>query len=139
MRRLFLDANIILDFVSERKPFFDPIAKVISLVDLERLTFVVTPLSYATVYYLLSKGGNKKFALERLIRFKIICEICVMDENIVEQGLHSNMKDFEDALQYFSAVKSDCDVIITRNGKDFKNSDLPVMIPEEFLKSLNLR
>ncbi len=138
MRRVFLDANIILDFVGERYPFFNSIAKVISLIDRKQLIFVVTPLSYATVYYLLSKGGRNSYALNKLIKFKIVCEVCVMNEKILEQALHSDMKDFEDALQYFSALKAECDVILTRNGRDFKTSDIPVMTPEQFILSFDL-
>jgi predicted nucleic acid-binding protein len=137
MNRLFLDTNIVLDFITERTPFFDSIASIISLVDKNDFTFVVTPLSYATIFYLTSKNGKQQYALDRLVRFKIVCEICIMDEQIVESALHANMKDFEDALQYFSALKAGCDVIITRNGKDFKKSDLPIMTPSEFLSSIN--
>lgn len=137
MNRLFLDTNIILDFITERTPFFDSIASIISLVDKNDFTFVVTPLSYATIFYLTSKNGKQQYALDRLVRFKIVCEICIMDEQIVESALHANMKDFEDALQYFSALKASCDVIITRNAKDFKNSHIPIMTPTEFLCSIN--
>ena len=59
-----------------------------------------------------------------------------MDEQTVEKGLNTTIKDFEDALQYFSATESGCEIIITRNGKDFKHSLLPVMTASEFLKSL---
>jgi len=77
--------------------------------------------------------------LQKLRKFKIICEICKLDEHIVEKGLNSNFTDFEDALHYFSAVDSDCEIIITRNGKDFKKSLLPVMTADEYLQSLKTK
>ncbi len=55
----------------------------------------------------------------------------------VEKALNSSFSDFEDALQYFSATASNCDIIITRNAKDFRQSLLPIMSADEFLKSLN--
>ena len=60
----------------------------------------------------------------------------MLNEQTVEKGLNSDIKDFEDALQYFSATESECEIIITRNGKDFKKSLIPVMTANEFLSSL---
>jgi len=136
-RRIFIDTNIMLDLLGERKPFYDPIAKIATLAEMEKLTMVVSPISYATVNYFLAKFENAEIAKEKLRKFKIISEVCSLDEQTIEKGLNSSIKDFEDALQYFSATESDCEIIITRNGKDFKKSLLPVMTADEYLKSLN--
>lgn len=136
-KRIFIDTNVMLDFLGERKPYYESIAKIATLGEKQKLTLVASPLSYATVNYFLSKFENSKTAREKLRKFKIISEICSLDEHTVEKGLNSSFKDFEDALQYFSATESDCELIITRNGKDFKKSLLPVMTADEFLKSLN--
>lgn len=133
--RIFIDTNIMLDFLGERKPFYEPIAKIATLAEKGKLTMVVSPISFATVNYFLAKFENPKIAKEKLRKFKIICKICVLDEQTIEKGLTSSIKDFEDALQYFSATDSNCKVIITRNEKDFKQSLLPVMTADEFLKS----
>jgi len=138
-RRVFIDTNIMLDLLGEREPFYEPIAKIATLAEKEKLTMVVSPISFATVNYFLAKYESSKIAKEKLRKFKILCEVCHLDEQIVEKGLNSSMKDFEDALQYFSAAESDCKIIITRNVKDFKKSLLPVMTAEEFLKSLKLK
>lgn len=97
---------------------------------------VVSPNSFATVNYVLSKFEGSKIAREKLRKFKVLSEISSLGEHPIEKGLNSSFKDFEDALQYFSATESDCEIIITRNGKDFKKSLLPTMTPDEFLKSL---
>ena len=136
-KRLFIDTNIILDFLGERKPFYEPIAKIATLAEKQKLTMVVSPISFATVNYFLAKFENPKIAREKLRKFKIISKICSIDEHTVEKGLNSSIKDFEDALHYFSATESDCHIIITRNGKYFKKSLIPVMTADEFLKSLN--
>jgi len=135
-KRIFLDTNVILDFLGERKPFYQPIAKIATLSEKGQLTMVVSPISFATVNYFLSKFENPKVAKEKLRKFKIISEICSIGEQTIEKGLNSSFKDFEDALQYFCATESNSDIIITRNGKDFKKSLLPIMSPSEFLKSL---
>ncbi|AXP81552.1 PIN domain protein [Mariniflexile rhizosphaerae] len=136
IKRIFIDTNVMLDFLGERKPFYEPIAKIATLAEKEKLTMVVSPLSFATVNYFLSKFESPEISREKLRKFKIISEICSLDEQTVEKGLNASMKDFEDALQYFSATESDCEIIITRNGKDFKKSLIPVMTADEFLKSL---
>ena len=128
-----------LDLLGERKPYYDPIAKIATLAEKEKLTMVVSPISFATVNYFLAKFENPKIAREKLRKFKIISEISSLDEQTIEKGLNSSIEDFEDALQYFSATESDCEIIITRNGKDFKKSLLPVMTAEEFLKSLRVK
>lgn len=100
---------------------------------------VVSPISFATVNYFLTKFENADIAKEKLRKFKIISEVCSLDEQTIEKGLNASIKDFEDALQYFSATESNCKIIITRNGKDFKKSLLPVMTADEFLKSISKR
>ncbi len=137
MRRIFIDTNVMLDFLGERHPYYEPIAKIATLSDKDELRMVVSPISFATVNYLLSKYENPKTAIEKLRKFKVISEISIIDEHIVEKALNSSFSDFEDALQYFSAIASNCNIIITRNAKDFCKSLLPVMSADEFLGSLN--
>ena len=135
--KLFIDTNIMLDLLGERIPFYDSIAKIATLADKGQVTIVVSALSYSTVSYILTKYENSETAKSKLRKFKIISEICPLDELIIEKGLNSNFSDFEDSLQYFSALTSDCDILITRNGKDFKESQIPVMNAAEYFKSLN--
>lgn len=68
--------------------------------------------------------------------FKILCNVCTVDKETIEKGLNSEFNDFEDAVQYFTALQANCSIIITRNGKDFKNATLPVMSDEEYLSSI---
>lgn len=134
--RLFIDTNIMLDLLGERHPFYEPIAKLATLADRGKIKMIVSPISFATVNYLIAQSETPKIAKEKLRKFKIISEICSLDEHTIEKGLNSSFTDFEDALQYFSALDSDCETIITRNGKDFKKSLIPVMTAEEYLNSI---
>jgi hypothetical protein len=90
----------------------------------------------STVKYFLSRAKTQEKAGQQLRNFKIISEICALDETIIEKGLNSAFPDFEDAFQYFSAIASGCHIIITRNGKHFKKSQLPVMTADEYLASI---
>lgn len=136
MSRIFLDTNVILDLLGERVPFFDSIAKVATLADQKKLTLIVSPLSFTTMNYVLNKYETSKSVLNKLRKFKIICEVCEVNEETIDKALNSNFKDFEDAVQYFSALQSNCSIIITRNGKDFKHSTIPIMTAEEYLSSI---
>ncbi|TDD96209.1 type II toxin-antitoxin system VapC family toxin [Flavobacterium cellulosilyticum] len=136
MSRLFLDTNVILDLLGERDPFFDSIAKVATLADQKKLSIIVSPLSFTTINYVLNKYETSESVLNKLRKFKIICEICEVNEETIDKALNSSFKDFEDAVQYFSALQSNCSIIITRNGKDFKNATIPIMTAEEYSNSI---
>ncbi|QBN20282.1 type II toxin-antitoxin system VapC family toxin [Flavobacterium nackdongense] len=136
MSRIFLDTNVILDLLGERVPFFDSIAKVATLADQKKLTIIVSPLSFTTIDYVLNKYESSESVLNKLRKFKIICEVCEVNEETIDKALNSNFKDFEDAVQYFTALQTNCSIIITRNGKDFKNATIPIMTSEEYLSSI---
>jgi len=135
-KRVFLDTNIILDLLGEREPFYHSIAQIATLADQKKIQLIASPISFATVNYFLTKYDGVSIAKEKLRKFKVLCEISKLDETIVEKGLNSNFEDFEDSLQYFCAVDSGSEIIITRNAKDFKNALIPVMSAEEFIKSI---
>lgn len=134
MQRIFLDTNIVIDFLGEREGVYEPAAKVLTLADKKKIKIYTSPSSISNTYYLLSKYENTKAALEKIRKFKLICNISIMDDEVVEKAIHSDFKDFEDAMQYFSAIATSCDVIITRNEKDFKNALIPVMNAESYLQ-----
>ncbi len=134
--RLFLDTNVILDLLGEREPFYDSAAKIATLADKGKVKLIVSALSYSTVFCLLSRFEDVDSVKEKLRKFKIISDTSDLTSKIIEKGLSSAFSDFEDALQYHCALKADCNILITRNGKDFKNSEIPVMTGGEYLRSL---
>lgn len=134
---LFLDTNIVLDFLAQRHPFYESIVQIMSLAELGKVTIVASALSYSTVDYFLSRAIGAEGSKDSLRKFRAISEISGVDESIVDKGLNSEFIDFEDSLQYFCALQAGCSVIITRNGKDFRASTLPVMTPEEYLRGPN--
>lgn len=134
MSRLFLDTNVILDLLANREPHFVSIARLATLADQKKLVLVSSPLSFTTVDFILNKYESEDSVRAKLRKFKIICEVGEVNEEIIDKGLNSAFKDFEDAVQYYSALQANCSVIITRNAKDFKQSSIPVMTAEEYLK-----
>ena len=137
--KLFLDTNVVIDLLGEREEFYQSIAKIATLADKGRLYLVVSALTYSTVYYLLSRFEDKEIVKDKIRKFKVIAETSDLTNKVIDKGLSSNFVDFEDSLQYYCALNSDCNILITRNGKDFKESEIPVMSPNEYLKSLNTK
>jgi len=136
MIQIFLDTNVILDLLAKRSPFYDSIAKVATLADEKKIRLVSSPISFTTIEYVLSKYESSDSILNKLRKFKIICQVCEVNDETIEKALNSGFADFEDSVQYFSAIQSSCSIIITRNGKDFKNSSIPIMTAEEYLSSV---
>lgn len=130
-----MDTNIVLDLLGERIPFYDAASKIATLADRGDILIVVSGLSYATIFYVLSKFEPQNVVKEKLRKLKVISLIANLSDKVVEKALASAFKDFEDALQYYSALQSNCTHLITRNEKDFKLSDLPVMTALEYLES----
>ena len=134
--RIFLDTNVVLDLLGEREPFYDAAAKITTLADKGKIDLIVSALTYSTVYYLLSKFEDKELVREKIRKFKVVAKTSDLTDRVVDKALSSKYSDFEDALQYYCAVKRDCKILITRNGKDFKESEIPVLTPDEYLNSL---
>ncbi|MCC5929105.1 MAG: PIN domain-containing protein [Cyclobacteriaceae bacterium] len=134
--KLFLDTNVVVDLLGEREPFYDSIAKIVTLADNGNIQLIVSAFTYPTVYYLLSRFEDKELVKEKIRKFKVIAGTSDLTDKIINKGLSSNFNDFEDSLQYYCAVQTDCNVLITRNGKDFKTSEIAVLTPDEYLNSL---
>lgn len=137
--RLFLDTNVVLDLLGEREPFYKSAAIIATLADKGEIQLIVSALTYSTVFYILSRYESNEAVKEKIRKFKVIVETSDLTDRIIDKGLASKFTDFEDALQYYCAVKLDCDILITRNVKDFKESDIPVLTPDEFINSLKVK
>ena len=137
--RVFFDTNVVLDLLGEREPFYDSAAKITTLADKGKIDLIVSALTYSTVYYLLSRFEDKELVKEKIRKLKVVVQTSDLTDKIVDKGLSSKFSDFEDSLQYYCAIKMDCKILITRNGKDFKKSEIPVLSPDEYLKSLMIK
>lgn len=133
---LFLDTNILIDLIDKREPFYNDIAVIASMAENKEFKLAASSLSFVNTVYVVSRNVEEKLVLEALKKLRIICEVSNIDEIVIDKSLISNFNDFEDAVQYFSALHHKSEIILTRNKKDFKNSEIPTMTPSEFLASL---
>lgn len=135
MKKLFIDTNIVLDLLSRREPFYEESANLFSLADLKIIELSISSLTVANTSYTLLRQTNSKSAKEILRKLRLIIKILPLDDKIIGLALNDNsFSDFEDGLQYFTALENNQDLIITRNLKDFKKSNLPVMTARQFLE-----
>ena len=139
MNKIFIDTDVILDFFFDRKPFSDDATKLFILCEKKIVTGFVTPVILSNVYYLLRKTAKHEKVIEKLKMLINLIEIATINKATVLEALNSEFKDFEDALQNYSAQHDkDIQVIVTRNVKDFKESRLSVMTPETYLRIGNV-
>ena len=137
MHHILIDTDVILDFLFDRKPFYDDSAKLISLCEKVEIKGFVTAIMLSYIYYLLRKFAKHEKVIESLKSLLLILDISVTDRQAVQNALDSDFKDFEDALQNFSAqMEKYITIIVTRNIKDYKTSSLSIMTPETYLKTL---
>lgn len=139
MIKLFVDSDIILDLLAQREPHFIHAARLFTLIDQNEVIAYTSPLIFANLHYLLKKQTSNLLALKSLRKLKTLINILSIDERIIEQSLNSEFNDFEDAIQYFTAVNNGITLIITRNKTDYKRSKIDVLTAEEFLKSLDTK
>jgi predicted nucleic acid-binding protein len=137
MKRILTDTNIVIDLLAKREPFYKDAAKLFSLADKRKVRLFVSALTFANVNYVLLKQRKPEETKQILRRLKLIVGILDLEEKAINLALNDNdFNDFEDALQYFSAIENNIEIIVTRNLKDFRNSKLPVMTAEQCIKSL---
>ena len=135
MMKVFLDTNILIDYLSRREPFFVPAALLLQLGKRKKCQLMVSSLSFATASFILQ--AHYKMTHEAVVALfaKIVelCHITTVDAQTVQNAIASDFKDFEDALQYDSALRVKTDYLVTRNKQDFISSAILVFTPEEFL------
>ena len=133
MDKILVDTNIILDLLAKRESFFIEAQELFTLSDKKKIKLFVSSLTFANTYYVLSQSLKIENARKILRKFKVLVEVLPMDDKIIDLSLDSDFNDFEDAIQYYSAIENDLDLIITRNLKDFKQSKIPVLTAKDYL------
>jgi predicted nucleic acid-binding protein len=140
MTTVFIDTDIILDFLADRKPFTEEAAFLFTLIDQKKIKGCISSLCFSNLYFILRKVGIHAKVIKTLLELAELVEILKVDEITIKSALSSGFKDFEDAIQYYAAMESGkVDVLITRNVKDYKSASIPVMSPDSFLKTINLK
>ncbi|OFY98423.1 MAG: twitching motility protein PilT [Bacteroidetes bacterium RIFCSPLOWO2_12_FULL_31_6] len=138
MKKIFVDTNIIIDLIADRKPHSKFAIEIFKKSEDKELTLFTSSHSIATAHYLLKKYIGEKELREILFNLLDFIQVIPVNVDTIKKGLKSKHKDFEDAFQMISANSVEkMDYIITRNIKDFKDAEISVLPPDEFVNSLN--
>jgi predicted nucleic acid-binding protein len=137
MKQVFVDTNILIDLLADRPPFSKFAIEIFDLAEKKQIRLFTSSHSYATTHYLLKKHIGEKELRELLYSLLDFIELISIDSAIIKKSLLSKHKDFEDAIQIFAANSvADIDYIVTRNLKDFKNTGITVLPPDQVVKLL---
>jgi len=134
MEKILVDTNIVLDLLVKREEFYQEAQELFTLADHKDVKLYISSLTIANIHYILTRNLKSDETRKILIKFKVLVEVLPMTDKILELALVSDFKDFEDAIQYHTALEHEMDLILTRNKKDFKKSVLPVLTAKEYLK-----
>ena len=133
MKTIYIDCNVLIDWLIDREPFSFYATTLISLTEAKEIESYVSALTLANTYYVIRKELNKKIAEEFLKDSLKLFRIIDLTADIVEISITNKYKNFEDDLHYYSAVENSIEYIITRSKKDFKSEDIMIMDAEEFI------
>jgi predicted nucleic acid-binding protein len=134
--KLFVDSDILLDLFLERHPFYSYTQRLLLLPERKEIALFTSSVIINNLYYFIARDQNKQIAKQSLNILIDICKVLPVNESGVKLALDSEFNDFEDALQYFTAMEFGCEKIITRNLKHYKKSTIPVLTAEQFLRTL---
>lgn len=133
--KLFIDSDVVIDFFTDRKPYANPASELFELNEQGSVQLFLSAVSINNIYYIVRKFLGHKKTLEVVETLLNMTEIVGTTKSEILQALKNDFSDFEDSVQYSSALTiKDLDAIITRNTKDFRNSSVAVMTPLNFLK-----
>lgn len=139
MKGLFLDTNILIDFLADRQPFAAPAAYLFELGEQGKTSLYVSSLSFPNIYYIVRKQLGHKASLKLLAELASMTVTLAVDGRIMSSALASGFHDFEDALQYYTAISTrKVEAIVTRDTKGYRLSSIPVFTPDEALAAISL-
>jgi len=138
MTDLFIDTDVIIDFLIDRKPHSREAAIIFTLIEQKKLKGYVSSLTFSNLYYVLKKVESHNKVISKLDIISKMLTILKVDQQTIKDAIASGFSDFEDSIQYNCALDyKKIDVLITRNTKDYKNSEIPVMTPADYLKTVS--
>ena len=133
--KVFLDTNVLIDFIARREDFYQAAANLINLGVKGEIELYTTPLTYATCIFIARKVLGYDGVVKAMQMLDDYLNVTTMNSVQCKNALFSSMPDFEDMLQFESAFAAGCDVIVTRNKKHFPQDAIQVLDSKEFFDS----
>ena len=137
--KVFVDTNILLDVLMRRRPFYAAAAQLWTRAETAQVRASVSALSLSNVYYIVRKLAGKRRAAEALRLLRDVFDVTTVDRQIVDQAIDSDIDDFEDAVQYFCALRARARYLVTRDPKGFPGEGPTPISAEEFIGLIQTR
>ncbi|HCY40781.1 MAG TPA: twitching motility protein PilT [Prolixibacteraceae bacterium] len=139
MRR-FIDANILFATLNKEYPLFTWSSRLLSLQGKHNIELFISPLCLAIAFYFSSKKSGEKRQEKKIEMLRQHIRITTIDQNITDQAIQNKLiHDFENGLEYYSAIQNKCNCIITENQKDFYFIEIEAIGCEAYIMQLQLR
>lgn len=132
---LFIDTDVILDLLTERAPHFDAALDLFLRIQAKQVSAFTSPVVMANLFYILNRHFDRTTALQSLLKLKSLITVLNCGDRVIDQALLSDFRDFEDAIQYYTALEGNIDILITRNIKDYKTAGIQIYTPVTYIKS----
>ena len=133
MAKIFVDTDVCIDLLSGRKPFNATAEKLFSLADIGKIKICVSSLSFSNIDYVLRSQYSANHSRQIIAKFKTLVTVLSVDSKTIDLAIASDFHDFEDAIQYYSAIENGLTTLVTGNLKDFKKATIKVVTPETYL------
>lgn len=134
--KIFIDTNVLLDVLEQRAPHYEFSSQVWALAESGRADGYISAISFNNIHYLLQKHSGRAAAQRAVEIMNAVFTMVPLDQAVMGKSIEAKRTDFEDSIQFFSALKSNADFIVTRNVRDFPQNVIPVLSPENFLAQL---
>ena len=131
--KVFFDTNVVLDVLLDRKPFYHDSVALWTMAEHGTITGVIAAISCTNIAYIITRLQHRTAARKALSALRDVFTIAATDAQVISQAMDARFDDFEDAVQYFTALHAGADSIVTRNAIHFPRSGCPVVSPTEFL------
>ena len=131
--RVFVDTNLLLDVLAKREPFYTAASRVWTMAETGACEALISALSFNNIFYIVRKARDTATARRALVLLRDVFASVAPDQRILNQAIDSDVPDFEDAIQLYSAIHAGADYLLTRNVGDFPSGVLPILTADEFL------
>ncbi|MCI5209142.1 MAG: PIN domain-containing protein [Candidatus Electrothrix sp. ATG2] len=133
--KVFLDTDVILDLLTQREPHFEPAVELFLEIQDQEIQAYTSPVVIANIFYILTRHFDRKKAIQSLMKLRTLVGVLNCGDRAIDSALSSDFTDFEDAVQYYTALENNIDILITRNIKDYKTATINIITPLEYIRS----
>lgn len=139
MIKIFIDSDIVLDLLLDREPHSEYAALLFEMIENKKIHAATSGHAFSNIFYILNDLSKRKDSKRVLLNLRKFIDVAATSKDVVDKALVSEIKDFEDAMQYYCALSFKATCIVTRNKKDYKKSLIPVLTAKEFLSSSSVQ